>query len=137
MFQVLFNFNFAGVAKAQKPTTKFGRVAIDGLRGTMKSLLGVTALLGCVGASFGDSLPGKLKVITERDGTATRFFVRNFDTMDMTATLAVGAVGMKSSVPLPHTFTVPAGKTVEAFTLTPTNSDWSFNYTNHYTVGAH
>jgi murein DD-endopeptidase MepM/ murein hydrolase activator NlpD len=103
----------------------------------MKSLLAATALLGCVGTSFGDSLPGKMKVITEREGAATRFFVRNFETMDMTATLAVGSVGMKSSVPLPHTFTVPAGQTVEAFTLTPTNSDWSFNYTNHYTVGAH
>jgi murein DD-endopeptidase MepM/ murein hydrolase activator NlpD len=103
----------------------------------MKSLLGAMVLMGCVGTSFGDSLPGKLKVITERDGEKTRLIVRNLETTDMTSTLEVGAVGMKSSVPLPHTFTVPAGKTVEAFTLTPTNADWSFNYTNHYTVGAH
>jgi murein DD-endopeptidase MepM/ murein hydrolase activator NlpD len=102
----------------------------------MKSLLGATILLGCVGASFGDSLPGKLKVITERDGNMTRFRVRNFETIDMTATIEVGAVGMQSSVPLPHTLTVPAGKTIEAFTLTPVSDDWSFNYTNHFTVGA-
>ncbi len=93
-------------------------------------------LLGCVGTSFGDSLPGKLKVMTEREGETTRFLVRNYETTDMTATIEVGAVNMKSDVDLPQTVTVPAGKTVQAFTLTATNSDWSFNYTNHYTVGA-
>jgi murein DD-endopeptidase MepM/ murein hydrolase activator NlpD len=131
-----FNNNSAGVAKAPR-LAQAGRVVIDELRGTMKSLVGAIILMGCLSASFGDSLPGKLKVITERDGGATRFLVRNLETIDMTATLEVGAVGMKSSVPLPHTFTVPAGKTVEALMLTPTNEDWSFNYTNHYTVGAH
>jgi murein DD-endopeptidase MepM/ murein hydrolase activator NlpD len=103
----------------------------------MKSLLGALALLGCVEPSFGDSLHGKLKVVTERSGSNTRFLVRNSETMPMTATIEVGAVGMKSSVPLPCTVTVPPGKTVEAFTLTAVSDDWSFNYTNHYTVGAH
>jgi murein DD-endopeptidase MepM/ murein hydrolase activator NlpD len=117
--------------------TSLLRAGTDGLRGTMKSLLGAMVLLGCVGASFGDSLPGKLKVITERDGAVTRFLVRNSQTVDMTSTITVGAVNMRASVPLPHTITVPAGQTVEAFTLTPTGDDWSFNYTNHYTVGAH
>jgi murein DD-endopeptidase MepM/ murein hydrolase activator NlpD len=138
MFRTPISFQnyFAGVAKAPKLAIS-GRVAFDGLRGTMKSLLGAMALLGCVGASFGDSLPGKIKVITERDGSRTRFLVRNFEAVDMTATIEVGAARMKSSVPLPCTLTVPAGKTVEAFTLTPEGEDWSFNYTNHYTVGAH
>ena len=127
----------AGVAKAPKLKADTFCAAIDGLRGTMKSLLGATVILGCVGASFGDSLPAKLKVVTERDGEVTRFLVRNSETMDMTATIEVGAVSMKPSVPLPCTVTVPAGKTVEAFTLTPQGDDWSFNYTNHYTVGAY
>jgi murein DD-endopeptidase MepM/ murein hydrolase activator NlpD len=128
--------NFAGVAKAQKLKTKSVRSRIDGLRGSLKSLLGTMVLLGCVGAGFGDSLPGKVKVITERDGETTRFLIKNFETTDMTATLEVGAVNMKASVPLPCTLTIPAGKTIEAFTLTPVKSDWSFEYTNHYTVGA-
>lgn len=132
-----FQNNFAGVAKAPKLKTNSRCARTDGLRGTMKSLLGAMVLMGCVGASFGDSLPGKLKVVTERNGSATRFLVRNFESTDMTSTIEVGAVGMQSSVPLPHTLTVPAGKTVEAFVLTPTNGDWSFNYTNHFTVGTH
>ena len=131
-----FHINFAGVAKAPKPAEPL-RDRTDGLRGTMKSLLVAMALLGCVGTSFGDSLPGKVKVITERQGTITRFLVKNFEAMDMTATIEVGAPNMKSSVPLPCTLTVPAGQTVEAFTLTPNGENWSFNYTNHYTVGAH
>jgi murein DD-endopeptidase MepM/ murein hydrolase activator NlpD len=128
--------NFAGVAKAPKLETKSLCAGIDGLRGTMKSLLGALVLLGCVGASFGDSLPGKLKVVTERDGESTRVFVRNNETIDMTATIDMGIVNMRATVPLPHTVTVPAGKTIEAFRLTPTGKDWSFNYTNHFTVGA-
>lgn len=132
-----FHNSFAGVAPALKRTGEPLSDLINGLHGTMKSLLGALVLMGWVGASLGDSLPGKMKVITERDRGTTRFLVRNFETTDMTATLEVGAVGIKSSVPLPYTLTVPAGETVEAFTLTPTNADWSFNYTNHYTVGAH
>src|ERR1051325_4312052 len=133
---ICLHHNFAGVAKAPKLTSSI-RAAFDGLRGTMKSLLGAVVLMGCVGTSFGDSLPGKMKVITERDGNLTRVFMKNSETTDMTATIEVGAMNMKSSVPLPHTMTVPAGKTVEAFTLMPQSDDWSFNYTNHYTVGAY
>jgi hypothetical protein len=131
-----FHNNFAGVAKAPKLKTKILCAGVDGLRGTMKSLLGAVVLMGCVGASFGDSLPAKLKVVTERDGKVTHFLVKNSETVDMTSTIEVGAVGMKASVPLPFTVTVPAGKVVEAFTLTPQSDDWSFTYTNHYTVGA-
>jgi len=134
----IFKNNFAGVAKAPKPLTNLLRSRLDGLRGSLKSLLGTMAILGCACVSFGDGLQGKMKVITERDGANTRFLVRNFETTDMTATLEIGAVNMKSSAPLPCTVTVPAGKTVEVVTLTPTtgrDADWSFNYTNHYTVG--
>ena len=138
MSEPLFTFqNFAGVAKAPKWAFVLFR-SVDGLRGSLKSLLGTILLIGCVGASFGDSLPGKVKVITERDGASTRFLIRNFETTDMTATLEIGMVNMKSSAPLPCTVTIPAGKTVEAVALTPTTGqegDWSFNYTNHYTVG--
>jgi murein DD-endopeptidase MepM/ murein hydrolase activator NlpD len=128
--------SFAGVAKARKLTAEWVGFGIRGLRGSLPSFLGTVVLLGCVGNSFGDGLPGQLKAITERDADKSRFLVRNYETTDMTATIEVGAVNMKASVPLPHTVTVPAGKTVEAFTLTPTTDDWSFNYTNHYTVGS-
>jgi hypothetical protein len=116
----------------------FFSVGRESLRKKLKSLITIAIVLVCARACLADSLPGKMKVLTERDGETTHFFLRNFDTADMTATLEVAAVNMKSSVPLPCTITIPAGKTVEAFTLAPTNSaasDWSFNYTNHYTVG--
>ena len=142
MLDLLFPFHnrFAAAAKAQMLTIKSRCLCFNGLRGTLKVLLGTIVLLGGVGTSFGDSLPGKVKVVTERDGTNTRFLLRNYETADMTATLEVAAVNMKSSVPLPCTVTIPAGQTVEALTLTPTNgagNDWSFNYTNHYTLGRH
>lgn len=96
-------------------------------------------MLGFVGVSFGDSLPGKVKIISKREGNVTRMLMQNSETTDMTATLEIGAVNMRSSVPLPCTVTIPAGKTVEAVTLTPLDpeSEWSFRYTNHYTVGRH
>src|ERR1041385_3189530 len=133
MFETPFTFknDFAGVAKAPKPLANLLRSRFDGLRGSLKSLLGTMAILGCAGVSFGDGLPGKMKVITERDGGRTRFLVRNFETTDMTATLEIAPVNMKPNVPLPCTVTVPAGKTVEVVTLTPTtgrDADWSFNY---------
>jgi len=108
-----------------------------GLRGSLKSLLGTLALLACVGQSFGGSLPAKIKVVSERDGDATRILVQNSETTDMTATLEINAVNMRCIVPLPCTLTVPAGKTVSAFTLTPerTGGEWSYSYVNHYTVG--
>src|SRR5690349_3034651 len=113
MFGTPFHFqnHFAGVAKAPSLASS-ARAGTDGLRGTMKSLLGVLVLLGCVGTSFGDSLPGKLKIITERDGELTRVLLKNGDTIDMTSTIEIAAENMQSSVPLPCTLTVPAGKTV-------------------------
>ena len=126
---------FAGVAKARMVTAVWAGSAMRELHRNLPAFIGMTVLLGCVGSSFGDSLPGKLKVITERDGDKSRFMIRNYEAMDMTATIEVGAVNMKANVTLPYTVTVPPGKTVEAFTLTPTTDDWSFNYTNHYTVG--
>jgi murein DD-endopeptidase MepM/ murein hydrolase activator NlpD len=126
----------AGLAQARKLTAP-AHSRFDGLRGSLKSLLGMTVLMACVGVSFGDSVPGKVKVLTRRDGDVTRLSMQNSETTDMTATLEVAAVNMKSSVPLPLTITIPAGETVEAVTLRPlsTNGDWSFRYTNHYTVG--
>lgn len=102
-------------------------------------LLVFPSLLGCkTGAGAGG--PGKLKVLTERHGIQTRFYLCNLDTTDMTATLELGLVNMQADVPIPRTVIVPAGETVEALTLTPMQGRedfWSFSYTNHYTPGRH
>jgi murein DD-endopeptidase MepM/ murein hydrolase activator NlpD len=135
---MLINY-FAGVTKARFES----RSTIDGLRGGLKSLLGALALLACAGQCFGDALPAsapaKVKVVTKREGILTRVMVRNSETTDMTSTVEIKSVNMRSSVPLPFTLTVPAGETVEAFTLSPENpaEEWSYSYVNHYTVGRH
>lgn len=132
--------HFAGLAGSLTLATRPLHRPFDGLGGCLKFLLGTMLILGMTGTSLGDSLPGKVKVITERDGVSTRFSIKNFEAIDMTATLELGSINMTSSVPLPCTVTIPAGKTVEALTLTPTTGeegDWSFTYTNHYTSGRH
>ena len=128
---------FAGVAKALK--TGWLRSRAAGWRGIPRTLLGALVVSGCVGSSCGGDLPAKVKVVTKRDGVSTRFFVRNAEKSDMTATVEIGAVGLRSDVELPRTVTVPAGETVLAFTLTPIEAagEWSYSYTNHYTVGRH
>lgn len=98
--------------------------------------VGLLTLVACAGHAVAD-VPAKLKVVSERSGNSTRLLVQNSETTDMTATIEIKSVNMRASVPLPHTLTIPAGKTVSAFTLTPDkpNSEWSYSYVNHYTVG--
>ncbi len=93
---------------------------------------------GCAAPHSGTRALGRVKVLTEWTGHTARFFLRNSDTADMTATLEVGAINMRPNLPLPRTVIVPAGATVEVLLLTGvTNAGghWSFGYTNHYTMG--
>lgn len=105
------------------------------------ALLGLLLLLNFTGCTTPRASPhatGRVKVHTEWTGHTARFFLRNSDTADMTATLEVGAINMQPNLPLPRTLIIPAGTTVEALVLTGlTNAGghWSFGYTNHYTMG--
>ncbi|HMJ89370.1 MAG TPA: M23 family metallopeptidase [Candidatus Acidoferrum sp.] len=130
---LMLNKQFAGTAHSHVTAS---RSVIAGLRATVYLLVGTLALL-CASQSFATSTPAKIKVLSEASGGLTRIMVENKESTDMTATIEIKAVNMECSVPLPHTVTVPAGKTVPAFTLTPKNvhGDWSYNWVNHYTVG--
>jgi murein DD-endopeptidase MepM/ murein hydrolase activator NlpD len=127
--------NFAGAAKAHVPGLR--SLNADGLRGSLKSLLLGTLALLCASHSFGGNLPAKLRVLSDAQGGLTHISVENKETTDMTATIDINSVNMECSARLPFTLTIPAGKTVTAFTLKPKNSDseWSYNWVNHYTVG--
>lgn len=131
----MFHSQFAQTAKAEGEQLR--SIHHGGSGGLLKSVLGTVALLACAAQSFGDA-PAKLKVVTERSGTSTRVLLQNTETTDMTATLEINSVNMRASVALPHTMTVPAGKTIQAFTLSPDKegADWSYSYINHYTVGS-
>src|SRR5262249_11805626 len=73
-----------------------------------------------------------------REGDGTRFFVRNFEPSEITATFELTLTNLKSSVDRTFTATYPANQLTEAFTLTPTDPDkqWSYSYVNHFTMGS-
>jgi murein DD-endopeptidase MepM/ murein hydrolase activator NlpD len=106
------------------------------LSGRRASAFAAMAMFLFVADGFA-GMPAKLKVVSERSGGTTRILLENSETTDMTATIEINSVNMRASVPLPHTLTVPAGKTVQAFTLTPEkdSADWSYSYVNNFTVG--
>lgn len=84
-----------------------------------------------------DSAPD-VKVIARREGEATHFFVENKELCEVTMTFQMHLVNLISSSTLPCTATFPAGKTTEAFMLTPTSTDakWEYSYTNYYKLGS-
>lgn len=127
--------SFAKLAKAHLNTVQPARRG--GIRPSLKSLTGLLAVASLASHCFGEGLPAKIKVVTSREGEVTHVLVQNSETTDMTSTLEINAINLRCSTNLPFTLTVPAGKTVEAFTLTPKNAGgtWSYTYVNNYTVG--
>lgn len=79
-----------------------------------------------------------VKIMTERDGTATRFFVENEEYCEVTMTFDMGLVNLKGDTRFPYTATFPARKKTEAFEIEPIQPDskWSYSYTNFYKLGS-
>lgn len=79
-----------------------------------------------------------VRVITKRDGEATRFYVQNLEPSEVTATFELKLTNLKSSVGSCYTATYPGNQTTEAFTVAPSNPDkqWSYSYVNHFTMGS-
>jgi murein DD-endopeptidase MepM/ murein hydrolase activator NlpD len=82
--------------------------------------------------------PIAVKVTTQREGTATHFFVVNQDLCEVTMTFDMSLENMTSDQPFPCTKTLAPGKTTEVFTLTPTDpkSKWQYDYTNYFRLGS-
>lgn len=80
-----------------------------------------------------------VRIITERDGDRTRFFVENTEFCEVTVTFELSSSNLNSSVKLPRTATFPARQTTEAFTVEPIEAGkpWQYSYTSHYKLGSH
>jgi murein DD-endopeptidase MepM/ murein hydrolase activator NlpD len=80
-----------------------------------------------------------VKVMTEREGEATHFYVHNNELCEITMTFEMGLVNLKGTSELPFTMTFPPGQTTKAFTLSPvdTGTRWEYSYTNYYKLGSH
>jgi murein DD-endopeptidase MepM/ murein hydrolase activator NlpD len=84
-----------------------------------------------------DTAPA-VKVTTRREGPATHFYVENDELCEITMSFDVGTQNLSSNAKFPYTATFPANKTTEAFVLTPTEKDvsWEYSYTNYYKLGS-
>src|SRR5438105_12720331 len=80
-----------------------------------------------------------VKVITQKEGDLTHFFVNNLEGGEVTATFTVAANNLKGSVQFPYTATYPPRQITEAFTLSPIDPQkgWGYSYTNQFTIGNH
>ena len=92
---------------------------------------GPPALLAPTRNSQSESLPN-------REGDSIHFFVRNDEYCEITMTVAMSSVNLKSDIEFPYTATFPARKRAEMFTLTPVAPAgyWKYDYTNYYKLGS-
>lgn len=79
-----------------------------------------------------------VKLIAERDGTATRFYVQNDEYCEVTMTVDMNLVNLHGDTNFPYTATFPPRKRTEAFEVSPIKSDakWEYSYTNYYKLGS-
>ncbi|HEY0455635.1 MAG TPA: M23 family metallopeptidase [Verrucomicrobiae bacterium] len=94
---------------------------------------------GCASPVAAEEQPIKsVKIVTQREGEATRFYVNNMEQTDVTVTFELDMTNLKGNIPLPHTMTVPGNKMTEAFLVSPIKpaEHWNYTYTSHYTIGS-
>src|SRR5690242_345555 len=79
-----------------------------------------------------------VKIMTQRDGPDTRFFVENDEYCEVTMTFDMGLMNLKGTTGFPYTATFPARAKTEAFDLEAIQPDgkWEYIYTNHYKLGS-
>jgi murein DD-endopeptidase MepM/ murein hydrolase activator NlpD len=96
-------------------------------------------LLALLAFSWNGLAGEKLVAISNKKSSGiTTFFVQNLQYSEITVTLEAKLSNYNSDKPLPVTFTVPPKAKVEAFHLTPanTNADSSWSYTYYATWGS-
>ncbi len=79
-----------------------------------------------------------VKIFTERDGDATRFYVQNNEFCEVTMTFDMSLVNLKGNTHFPYTATFPAKHKTEAFEIAPIHpgGKWEYSYTNYYKLGS-
>lgn len=102
-------------------------------------LLTLGLCLGSEKEGVAEPAPRKmLKIIVEKEGETSRFFVKNLEETEITVTFEMDLVNLKGSTNFPYTATYPGKETTEAFTLSPIEPDqkWDYSYTSYYTIGS-
>lgn len=82
--------------------------------------------------------PMAVKIVTEREGGTTHFFVQNDEYCEVTMTFDMGMDNLQGNTHFPFTATFPARKKSEAFELSPIQdgAKWRYSYTNYYKLGS-
>ena len=109
------------------------------LRVSLWLLLTLAFCSGSESGGIADEAPRKMiKIIVEKEGEASRFFVKNLEESDVTVTFEMELENLKGTTNFPYTATYPGKQTMEAFTVSPIHSDqkWDYSYTSYYTVGS-
>lgn len=80
-----------------------------------------------------------VRIITQRDGDRTRFFVENTEFCEVTVTFEFASSNLTSEVKLPYTATFAPQTTTEALSVSPIEEGkpWQYSYTSHYKLGSH
>ena len=113
-------------------------------------IIGLTAMLLCdCGVAAAGSPPAgrtteltatetAVRIVTERDGAATRFYVQNDEYCEVTMTVEMRLVNLTGNIGFPYTATFPARTKTEAFEISPIKVDgkWEYSYTNYYKLGS-
>jgi len=101
-------------------------------------LLALTASLPV--STFAEESTNKLvRIVTQRDGETTHFFVQNLEATEVTATFEFELKNLKSSAGgSVHTATYTPNELTEVFAVSPIdlNKKWSYSYVNHFTIGS-
>jgi murein DD-endopeptidase MepM/ murein hydrolase activator NlpD len=108
----------------------------------LSSLLIGPAARGCPEEATGAATVARGKssvhIVTKREGDAIRFFVDNRESCEVTITLDLRLVNLKSDKPLPLVASFPPKEVTEAVVLEPESAGagWEYSYTNYYKLGS-
>jgi len=97
-------------------------------------LLGVTSLNAFAVSESGSML----KVFTCADDEGIHFYVQNLTLANVTASFEMNMTNMQANANFPYTTTVAGNQTVEAFNLTPvdTNQVWTYTFVRTSSFGS-
>src|SRR5438477_3240725 len=119
-----------------------------GISAILASFLTATLWCDCCAAPVGSAPAGRttdwnptetaVRIVTERDGAATRFYVQNDEYCEVTMTVDMNLVNLTGNIGFPYTATFPARQRTEAFEISPIKPDgkWEYSYTNYYKLGS-
>lgn len=104
--------------------------------GLLLAGMGFTPAEGKAPSASSDDI--RVKITTQREGDVTHFYVENLERTEITMTFNLGLENLKSTKRLPLTATFAPNRKVEAFNLSPVDTEqpWQYSFTNYYNIGS-